>query len=307
MRFQRALPVIGCGSLGLLALVVGGCSSKSSNNDASVSDSGTDLHADTGTDAPKDTVVADHGPDLAVDHGVDLPPSDVRDTNGSICSGIVPSMQLITDFSGTNNTAFGIPGIDPVFGGTYVKAGNLDPEDFSTNDWHITGTVTSHHDLFGLYWNCTAAASWGCTLDVSRWAGIQFTIKGNVGPDNALGFTLGRAENDTSPENATCGTCTKPADAATSEDACHGPRTTVTVPSDHTTVSTVTLRWADLVGGSPNASVDPRQLTGILWYFHDAPPADGGTDAGAADGGADGGGPSYHVDFTIDNITFLPF
>ena len=63
----------------------------------------------------------------------------------------------------------------------------------------------------------------------------------------------------------------------------------------------------DLVGGSPNASVDPRQLTGILWYFHDAPPADGGTDAGAADGGADGGGPSYHVDFTIDNITFLPF
>lgn len=308
MRFQRALPVIGCGSLGLLALVIGGCSSKSSNNDSGV-DSGSDVHADTApTDVKLDTVVADHGPDLAVDHGFDVPRADVRDTNGSICTGTPPNAALIDDFANATNSAFGLPGVDPVFGGTYVKAPGLDPEDFAQNAWHITGTVTSHHDLFGIYWNCTAAVSGGCTLDASAYAGIQFTIKGTVGPGNALGFTVGRADNDTPPENATCGTCVAPADAATTEDACHGPRTNVTVPTDGST-RTVTLHWSDLTGGSPNQSADPHQLTGILWYFSDpvASTSDGGSDAGSADGGADGGAGGYHVDFTIDDITFITF
>jgi hypothetical protein len=294
--------------LGLLALVIGGCSSKSSNNDSSVNDAGSDVRADTATvDVKADTVVADHGPDLAVDHGFDVPRADVRDTNGSICTGTPPNGALIDDFANATNSAFGQPGIDPVFGGTYVKAAGLDAEDFTANSWHLTGTVTSRHDLFGIYWNCTAAVSGGCTLDASAYAGIQFTIKGTVGPANAIGFTLGRADDDTPPENATCGTCVVPADAATSEDACHGPRTTVTVPTDGTT-RTVTLHWADLTGGSPNQSADPHQLTGILWYFHDPVASDGGTDAGAADAG-DGAvsGPSYHVDLTIDDVTFVSF
>ena len=83
MRFQRALPVIGCGSLSILALVIGGCSSKSSNK----TDSGVDSHTmdapmdhTTATDVPKYTGV-DKGKDAIVD--TFKPPTDVRDTNGS--------------------------------------------------------------------------------------------------------------------------------------------------------------------------------------------------------------------------------
>ena len=312
MRFQRALPVIGCGSLGILALVIAGCgSSNKSGNDSSVDSGPAEVHADTGnSDVPKDTGV-DKAQDTGVDKPVDKGSSDVRDTNGSICTGIAPSAPLISDFTSMSGAAFGMFGVDPIIGGTYVKSQfqTLDPEDFLNSTWHITGTVFSHNDLFGIYWNCTAAASGGCTLDASMWAGISFTIKGNVGPDNALGFTMGRADDDRPTENATCGTCVPAADAATPEDSCHGPRTTVTVPGDHTTVKTVTLLWADLTGGSPISSIDPHQLTGILWFFHD-PSADGGTtaDAGVTDGSTDGPtGPSYPVDFTIDDIKFVPF
>ncbi len=312
MRFQRALPVIGCGSLGLLALVIGGCGSSNNNknNDSGVGGAG-DAHADTGTpDVPKDTGVDKQ--DAPVDKPVDKPATDVRDTNGSICTGIAPSGPLISDFTNQNNATFGMFGQDPIIGGTYVKAQDLDMEDFNNFNWHISGTVFSHHDLFGIYWNCTAAASSGCTLDVSQWKGISFTIKGNVGPDNALGFTMGRADDDVVTANANCGVCIPAADAASPEDSCHGPRTTITVPADGTTVKTVTLNWADLTGGSPQDTIDPHQLTGIVWFFHDpSAAADGGTgsnDAGATDGSTDGPtGPSYHVDFVIDDIKFLPF
>ncbi len=313
MRFQRALSVIGCGSLGFLALVIGGCSSKSNNNNDSSVDTGTspDVHADTGnTDVPKDTGPK---PDVQPDVKIDKGPSDVPDTHGSICTGVAPTDALISDFSMQNNSTFGVPPA-PITGGTYVKAASLDPEDFTASNWHISGTVAGHTDFFGIYWNCAAAASTGCTLDASQWAGISFTIKGNVGPDNAIGFTMGRAEDDVESLNANCGTCVAPADAA-ADDACRGPRTTVTVPSDGTTVKTVTLMWADLVGGSPQASIDPHQLTGILWFFHDpAASTDGGTTS--TDGGADGGvdAPSdgssssgYHVDFVIDDVKFVPF
>jgi len=309
MRFQRALSVIGCGSLSILALVIGGCSSKSSNNntDSGVDSPVVDAPVDhmTTPDVPKDTVV-----DKVTVVDKPKPPTDVRDTNGSICTGIAPTNALISDFSSGSGNTFGMFGQDPVVGGTYVKAAALNTEDFNDLSWHISGQVFGHKDLFGIYWNCVAAASGGCTLDVSQWKGISFTIKGNVGPDNAVGFTMGRADNDTPTENATCGTCVPAADAATAEDSCHGPRTTITVPSDHTTVKTVNLLWADLTGGSPQASIDPHQLTGILWFFHDAP-ADAGSsteDGGIFDAGADGpSGPSYAVDFVIDDIKFLPF
>jgi hypothetical protein len=293
--------------LSILALVIGGCSSKSSNNTDSGVDSGpVDAPMDhtTTPDVPKDTGV-DKGKDAVVD--TFKPPTDVRDTNGSICTGIAPTAPLISDFSSQSNATFGMFGQDPVVGGTYVSptATGLNMEDFSAMNWHISGQVFGHQDFFGIYWNCVAAASGGCTLDVSQWKGISFTISGNVGPDNAIGFTMGRSDNDTATENATCGTCVKAADAATSEDSCRGPRTTVTVPTDHTTVKTVTLNWADLTGGHPQDSLDPHQLTGILWFFHDVP-ADAGTSSG--DAGTDGStGPSYAVDFTIDDVKFVPF
>ena len=155
-------------------------------------------------------------------------------------------------------------------------------------------------------------------------------------------LSLGRAENDPAPANAGCGTCVLPAgsDAAIG-DYCRGPR--VDVPGagrrqrddGHTAVDR-------LPGGSPHDSIDPHQVTGILWLFHDPPAPDGGT---GNDGGTDapmrdrrrqrqrrrpvqrrrrhvrGGsarrptagasdastGPGYNADITIDDITLVPF
>ena len=110
---------------------------------------------------------------------------------------------------------------------------------------------------------------------------------------------------------------------------------------------TVTLLWTDFSDGSPHDSIDPHQITGILWLFHPLPaPADGGTDAGDAstdapadapsdvvaeggmstdanmsevgidDGGgdSDGGmsidassGPVYSGDVVIDDVELVPF
>jgi hypothetical protein len=302
MRRKGALPFIGCGSLGLLALVVAGCGSSTKTP---ATDGGTDtpveVHADTGGGTDTRDTGTDRGNDLATDRTIDTGPG--IDVSQSICSGVSPPHQLIADFADSNGFAFGTFGQDQVLGGTYVVSTGLDPEDFGGMSWHLTGTVHGRQDFFGLYWTCNAAANGGCTMDASQYAGIQFTIRGNVGPSNALNFTLGRKENDTPAENppANCGTCVVPADAASHEAACHGPLTTVPVG---TNVATVTYRWAQFTGGAPQASVDPHQLTGILWYFNDAPASDGGTADGSADGG---GGPSYTVDLTIDDIQFLPF
>jgi hypothetical protein len=314
MRRQRALPIIGCGSLGLLALAIGACGSSSKTPvDASSPTDGatTDVHADTGTtDVPKDTGV-DRGNDLAVDR-------QSPDVPQNICSGVVPNHQVIADFQGLDNSAFGSFGIDPVIGNTYVNAVGINAEDFGDQTWHLTGTVyknaDGHHDYFGLAWNCTAAPNGGCTLDVSQYAGISFTIKGSAGPTRNINLTLGRADDDLPAANAMCGSCTVPTDASSSEAACHGPRLAIPLLADPTAVKTVSLYWTDFVGGSPKVSADPHQLTGILWYFDDPTTvsADGGTatDGGGTDGSTDAppaGTPSYSTDLVLDNIQFIPY
>jgi hypothetical protein len=300
--------------------VIAACGSSKSNTDAAVDNDGAaDIHADTSGPDVKDTAI-ERGPDVATDRGSTDVARDTVDSSGSLCMGpsTVPTSALIADFEGADHTAFGTFGTDPVIGGTYVNPAEDVQEDFTLLNWHITGNIFGQQDFFGLYWNCSGAPSGGCTMDASAYAGIQFTIMGNVGPSRTITFTMGRAEDDTPSENAMCGTCVVPADAATHEDACHGPRKVLTLPANATTPMTVALRWADLVGGSPKSSIDPHQLTGILWYFTNAPPADGGTaDAGAGDAGdaagdaaSEGGStgaPSYAVDLTIDDIKFIPF
>lgn len=316
MRLKRALPVIGCGSLGFLALVIAGCGSSKGNNDAAVTnDSATEAHGDTSISDANDTAT-DKGPDLAVDRpSIDVA-RDVVDSSGSICLGpsTVPVSALIADFESGTSVAFGTLGLDPIVGGTYAVDVQ---EDFGDQSWHIVGDVHGQQNFFGLYWMCAAAPRGGCTMDASKYAGIQFTIKGYVGPSRTITFTMGRAENDTAGENAMCGTCVAPADAATREDACHGPRKVLTLPANPMTPMTVTLLWTDLVGGSPKDSIDPHQLTGILWYFTNAPAGDGGAvdaglpdAAGLLDGSADGastGAPTYPADVTLDDIKFVPF
>jgi hypothetical protein len=198
-----------------------------------------------------------------------------------------PATGLIADFGTFSNATFGSFGIDNVTGGTYVSGQDTYlMEDFGGANWHLTGVAYGQQSYFGLYWNCANAPGSGCTLDVSRYTGIQFTIKGNVGPDHQLGFSVGRREDDTATENAQCGTCVATS-TPTSVD-CHGPRKT------------------DLTGGKPIDSLTATvPITGIIWFFHDL-----GADAGSgcADAGApvDGGptGSCYGVDLTVDDIQF---
>jgi hypothetical protein len=47
------------------------------------------------------------------------------------------------------------------------------------------------------------------------------------------------------------------------------------------------VKWADLSGGKPQASVDPKEITSLSWILP-----------------WNGTGPVYNVDITIDNVLF---
>ena len=215
-----------------------------------------------------------------------------------LCEGVAPALDtdadgngIIADFNGTSNSVvFGAFGVDATAtGGTYYSTALT--EDLSANNWHLTGTIVGKQ-LMGLWWQCSLpTTSGGCTLNLSRFKGIRFTVKGNAGPYHALLFTLGRAENDPYNKNAYCGSCDLAADAG-EEGHCVGPALEVPVPADGT-ASTVTVLWTDFHGGIPHDSIDPRQITGIQWRFHEPGTPDGGT-GGASDasGGSDANGAS---------------
>ena len=300
-------------------------------------------------DGAHDTGATDLRSDLrsdsaVVDLGQDLPPVDMPNL---LCEGVSPTMNfsepyVVANFdTGTNQTFSPFGTSDPVSGGTYYSGGLL--EDFADLNWHLTGTVAGD-EHFGIYWTCSLPSTGGgCTLDTSRFKGIRFKVKGHVGPDNAMTLSLGRAQNDPAPVNAGCGTCVVPtgSDAATG-DYCRGPRAVFPVPGDGSE-RTVTILWTDFAEGSPFESIDPHQLTGMLWILHPpAPPAttDGGTSDGApdsrslADAATDDAAdasmsidpdaaapdastpdadpdasvtPGYPVEVTIDDIELVPF
>jgi hypothetical protein len=55
------------------------------------------------------------------------------------------------------------------------------------------------------------------------------------------------------------------------------------------TAATQTITWSTFTGGTPVASVNPKEITSIYWYF---PWAEKGT--------------PYPLDFTIDDLKFIP-
>ena len=306
---------------------------------------------DAGSDAKSDTA-GDTRADVKADVARDVPPAPV-DVQNPLCSGVSPTTDfsdpyVIADFETATDQTFAPFGTGMVSGGTYPALGTGYPfTDTSGLNWHISGTVGPTDDAhFGIYWQCTLpTASGGCLLDVSRFKGISFKIKGYAGPDHQMTLSLGRAENDTNSQNAMCGNCVVPAGSdASAGDYCRGPRVTFNLAPDGSE-RTVTLLWTDFHGGSPHDSIDPHQVTGILWVFHQPVVPDGGagndggadapadapmstadgsaSDAGlcsddggvceAGAGGDDGGasdastGPGYNADITIDDITLVPF
>jgi len=206
---------------------------------------------------------------------------------------------LITDFAYTGVDAGVTPATEVSFGdfkttfsgGTYIypDSASVAPpaltSDITQSNWHISGTVGTYSG-FGLFWN-------GCAeVDASAYKGISMTISGTI-PANTLYISVNTAEDTITtawyaanttpaPTAGTFGTCTPKYNQY--DATCSAPSANVLVTA---TPTPVTIPWASLTGGKPNASVTPSKLTGITFYFNWS------TTTAA-----------YPVDITIDNLAF---
>jgi hypothetical protein len=232
------------------------------------------------------------------------------------CSGITPDYTGITDagcpapytiadFSSEPPYVFGMWG-SAITGGRYANGALTDTIDAVAGRWNLTGTIDGVIG-FGLWWLCSSGGGpvLPCTIDLSRYRGIEITLKGNVGPSGKMGVSLGRAENDV-PKADGCGTCGGSDGGVDGGNPCTGPRVEFEVPNDGAD-HTVVLTWDMFSGGRPNERLDPHQLTG--WFFYFTPPAmpdaDGGVaDASPADAAADA---AADVATDPDGSTDAPF
>ena len=213
----------------------------------------------------------DGGPAPAVDGGLLLH-----------CATVAPTGPVIADFDGFNNQAFGVSGVDPVIGITFVTPGTL-LEDFTNGNWHITGAVTGPVS-FGFYWRCPGVIDGVCSLDLSRYAGIQYTINGDFGAPDSLQLTIGTIQDERPTVAFGCGICNVPDGIG----ACTDPYATLSFATA-IPPAMLSLTWLSFQSGDPYAHTDQQRVASITWTL----PA-------AADGG------SYPVDFTLDDIRLIP-
>lgn len=210
-------------------------------------------------------------------------------TSVPICIGVAPASPLIANFDDGTGRTFGVYGIDPVVGGTNTQPPLL-RQDFSQGNWHVYGTVPQSATSFYLYWSCPSLTTGGCTLDASRYLGIEFTISGNAGPTNTLTLKVGRSEDELAFPGGGCASCVR-SDAGL-VGVCQDPTTTIDLGSNQT-AHRVSVSWGQLGGGLPAGGIIPHAITSIGWTF---PPAVSATDAAA----------SYDVDIRIDDIVLIP-
>jgi hypothetical protein len=216
-----------------------------------------------------------------------------------------PTTPLLTDFTYTPTDAAVVPteasfgNFTTTFsGGTYIYPdASVVPtpafpltSNITASNWHISGTVGTYSGL-GLYWNACAL------LDASAFKGISMTISGSVPAPNTLSLSVSTAEDTISTEwyakytvppatySPTFGTCAPPGNNQY-DGTCTAPSKAIPVTA---TPTKVTILWADLILGKPQASVTPSKLTGISFYF---------TWSGTA--------VAYPVDITIDDLSFIP-
>jgi hypothetical protein len=225
----------------------------------------------------------------------------------------LPPKGLITDFTYTptkaDGTASSTTQVDfgdytsSYSGGTFIypTTGTYPlTSDVTQSNWHITGTVGDYSGF--------AFFNGGCTkIDASAFKGISFVISGSVATGtttaNTVTLTVGTAANDITGEwlNAhkaaatdadvyNFGRCT-PASANKYDGTCGSPSKTFAVTSSPTTV---TVLWADLTGGKPQAGVTPSELTSIGFFV--PPPVGVGTASVS----------TYAVDITLDDMQFVP-
>ncbi len=196
------------------------------------------------------------------------------------------------------DATFGTFGVT-LAGGTYSYPGDGTwpiGSDVAQGNWHMTGNVGTYSG-FGIYIG-------GCNaLDASAYDGISITISGSVAMGNALTMNVAISANEVShlwlntvamPPPATSaginsGRCIPVGNQY--DGSCASPAFSVPVTAEP---ATVTVLWSALTGGSPTASVDPSEITGISWSFP-APPG-AGDPVNAM---------PYPIDIAIDDISFV--
>jgi hypothetical protein len=205
----------------------------------------------------------------------------------------------ITDFTqvdGGGMGSFGVVGTT-FSGGTFQFPDSI-TSDFSADNWHITGMVSNYAAFALFFQDCNE-------VDASMFKGISFTIKGTIPSPltpNTLSFQVGTAADDISTawftahvdagaaSMPTFARCT-PASSNQYDGTCATPSFTVPVTD---TATKITIMWADLKGGKPSVSVNPQEITSIIWGI----PAPAGA-----------GSPTitpYALDVTIDDLAFVP-
>ncbi|HTV24612.1 MAG TPA: hypothetical protein VMG12_38235 [Polyangiaceae bacterium] len=166
--------------------------------------------------------------------------------------------------------------------------------DIRTGEWHLSGNIGTYSG-FGFYFQ-------GCNrIDASDYLGLSFSIRGNIAPGGGLILSVSTASNDVSylwlnsqptppfplaePNSGRCLPAMNQYDGT-----CATPFYSVPITESETTIE---VRWADLSGGKPSASVDPAEITAIGWNF--SPPSGAGTPDATA----------YAVDLFIDDVRFI--
>jgi hypothetical protein len=231
-------------------------------------------------------------PDISEPSADPDPPAQAR-----VCPGV--EEPLLLDFSepGSDSTLglFGdfqtrLSGGTFVFPGASIAGDGEDQSlgllsDVTEGDWHISGLVGEPAG-FGLFFDCQL-------IDASRFVGMAFRVEGTLEGADSLDFWISTAANTPSSANdgssdPSLGRCTPERDEL--DGTCIGARVEVALSE---TSRDVLVPFSALRGGRPDATVNPAEITTILWSLP------------AARADAAGNVEPYRVDLRIDDIRFV--
>jgi hypothetical protein len=218
------------------------------------------------------------------------------------CSALPATTALITDFTYEETGAGGEGGgssampadpegisfgydADPptVASGYSFRYPDSLVSDVTGGAWHVSGSVAAYSGL---------VINFVCAADASEFSGVSFKISGNAGESGSLKFVVAHGANSWLDPEAAEPSASRCMSENQYSGMCAESFATVEVTEAE---QTVTLTWADLKGGKPEASPNPKEIMALRWIFDWDETKNGSPETNA-----------YDVDITIDDVTFTP-
>jgi hypothetical protein len=197
---------------------------------------------------------------------------------GAACANLVaPAVPLLADFAGADTAHFGTSDSKGspfgYAGDTAVDAGTMTTGKVAIENGslHFTGDVKPGGYAGG-------GMSFDNCANVSAYTGISFKIAGSIGTCALELQTQIFSDKSTSTGGACASGCGFPV------------KRNVAIPTS--TQTTVTVRFSDLTGGTPN-TFRAMELVGLQWQVTVPPGADGGAQVACP------------IDYTIDDVTLI--